>query len=190
MASFRLEVQDGSIATVSAERDYEFLAAPFAIAPTVTIPVGGYAFDRVVASYQLAPALRLHGTVSANVGSFYDGSRTEARYAGRLQVSSQFTVEPTISLNWIDLPWGAFRTNLVSMRSTYTLSPRSALGALVQYNSSSHTVASNIRLRWEYIPGSDLYVVYTEGRNTLVPDRFAELQNRTLVVKLTRLWRY
>jgi len=93
-------------------------------------------------------------------------------------------------LDWIHPPVEALETNLMSTRTTYTLSLRSALGALIQNDFSAHTVSSNARFRWEYTPGSDLSVVDTEGRTTLVPNRFAALQNRTFVVKITRLLPY
>jgi hypothetical protein len=32
--------------------------------------------------------------------------------------------------------------------------------------------------------------VYNDARTTLVPDRFSELQSRTVLVKVTRLFRY
>ena len=38
--------------------------------------------------------------------------------------------------------------------------------ALLQYNSSSDSLSANLRLRWEYSPGSELFVVYNEDRNT------------------------
>jgi hypothetical protein len=63
------------------------------------------------------------------------------------------------------------------------------VSALVQYNSSANTLETNARFRWEYQPGSDLFVVYTDGRDTTGPTR-AELVNRGLAVKLTRLLRF
>ena len=55
--------------------------------------------------------------------------------------------------------------------------------------SSASTFATNIRFHWEYRPGSDLYVVYGDGRETF--DRgFRSLLNRTFAVKLTRLFRF
>ena len=39
--------------------------------------------------------------------------------------------------------------------------------ALVQYNSTDHSFSSNFRYRWEYQPGSELFVVYTDERDTL-----------------------
>jgi len=61
--------------------------------------------------------------------------------------------------------------------------------ALLQYNSSTHTMDANVRFRWEYRPGSELFVVYNEQRDTLAR-RFPNIENRTLIIKLTRLFRF
>ena len=61
--------------------------------------------------------------------------------------------------------------------------------ALLQYNSSSSSLAANVRLRWEYQPGSELFIVYNEQRDTL-PRGAPELQNRALIVKINRLFRF
>ncbi|MDA1185465.1 MAG: hypothetical protein O2930_12575 [Acidobacteria bacterium] len=53
---------------------------------------------------------------------------------------------------------------------------------------SRYALSANVRFRWEYRPGSDLFVVYGEGRTTEVSGRPA-LQNRGFVVKLTGLFR-
>ena len=60
--------------------------------------------------------------------------------------------------------------------------------ALLQYNSSSHSVSANVRLRWEYRPGSEFFVVYNEDRDTLAP-RFPQLSGRALILKINRLFR-
>ena len=78
----------------------------------------------------------------------------------------------------------------MTTRATYTLTPLTFVSALVQYNSSNDALSTNVRLRWEYHPGSELFVVYNEQRDTLVPSRFAPLENRTFIVKLNRLFRF
>jgi hypothetical protein len=69
------------------------------------------------------------------------------------------------------------------------LSPRALVGALIQYNSSLSAFTTNMRFRWEYQPGSDLFVVYSESRNTeaIGSDTLA---NRGVAVKVTRLLRF
>jgi hypothetical protein len=81
-------------------------------------------------------------------------------------------------------------TRLVTTRTTYTISPTMFISALLQYNSSTDALSSNIRLRWEYQPGSELFVVYNEQRDTLAPRSFPELENRALIVKINRLFRF
>ena len=101
-------------------------------------------------------------------------------------------MEPTISFNDIDLPEGEFTTTLVSTRFNYAFNPWMFFGGLVQYNSGADRVSYNLRLRWEYSPGSELFVVYTEEQdvNSLRPMRMDDrLRNRGFVVKLNRLFR-
>jgi hypothetical protein len=63
------------------------------------------------------------------------------------------------------------------------------VAALVQYGSTSASLLANLRFRWEYRPGSELFLVYTEGRSTL-PPRGSDLQSRGVVLKVNRLFRF
>ena len=111
------------------------------------------------------------------------------RGGSRLELTPQLSVEPGVSLNWIDLPEGRFTTELVTPRTTYTVTPLMFVSALLQYNSSNNSLGANIRFRWEYQPGSELFVVYSEQRDTLTP-RFPELENRAFIIKINRLFRF
>ena len=64
------------------------------------------------------------------------------------------------------------------------------LSGLVQYSSGTDRWSNNLRLRWEYSPGSELFVVYTEERDleALRPSRCTGLRNRGFVVKFNRLF--
>ena len=105
-----------------------------------------------------------------------------------MEITPQLSVEPTITVNWVDLPTGSFTTALLSTRTTYSISPRMSAAALLQDNSDAATFNTNVRFRWEYRPGSDFFVVYTDNRDTKVRG-FPEIRNRGFVVKLTRLFR-
>jgi hypothetical protein len=61
--------------------------------------------------------------------------------------------------------------------------------ALVQYNTGANAVSANVRLRWEYRPGSELFVVFNEQRDTL-SEKFPDLLNRAVIVKMNRLLRF
>ena len=72
------------------------------------------------------------------------------------------------SVNRVRLVEGRFTQHLAGSRLTFTMTPLMFASALVQYNSSSNAVSTNARFRWEYRPGSELFVVYNEERDTLV----------------------
>ena len=130
------------------------------------------------------------GTWSIERGPFYDGTRTTFSYSGaRVKFNQHLAVEPGLSVNQVTLPYGDFTAKLVSARTTYTVTPLMFVSGLVQYNSSNNSLSSNVRLRWEYQPGSELFVVYNEGRDTVLRGTPA-LQNRALVIKFNRLFRF
>ena len=187
---FEMELQNGDNWSLDYTNSYEFLDEPFWIADDVTIPIGAYDFQDLRTSYQFGPQRKISGWASVGHGSFFDGTRTEASYRGRIEVTPRLSVEPQISVDWVDLPAGSFTSTLVGSRVTYTASPRMFVGALVQYNSSRSALNTNIRLRWEYQPGSDLFIVYSEGRETDFLPHESGLRNRGLAIKLTRLLRF
>ncbi len=75
------------------------------------------------------------------------------------------------------------------MRVTHTMTPYMFASALLQYNSTTHVVSANVRLRWEYRPGSEFFIVFNEQRDSNSP-RFPELTGRALIVKVTRLLQF
>jgi hypothetical protein len=187
--TFRFEFQNGDTWSHDGIRTYEFLAEPFPIATGVTVPAGGYDYQQYRTSYVLAPHHKASGTLSASLGSFYDGTRSEVGYNGRLDVWSRLAIEPRVSINWVSLPEGDFTARLTSARIGFTMTPRMAVSGLVQHTSSLKSLSSNVRFRWEYRPGSDLFVVYGDGRDTS-RSGFPVLQDRTFAVKITRLVRW
>ena len=190
---FGIEFENSDQFNTTYTRSYEFLEQPFRIAPGVIIPVGGYGFQDVQTGFTFGQQRRLSGRVSVQHGSFFSGDKTTVSFnQGRLELTPQFSLEPSYSYNRVDLPEGLFATHLVRTRTTYTMTPLMFVSALVQYNSSSNSVSTNLRLRWEYTPGSELFIVYNEDRDTdpLMPDRTTELRNRAFVVKVNRLFRF
>ena len=187
--TFQSEMQNGDLWTVDHVRSFESLDEDFAIATDVTIPPGAYTFQDVGLSYRLGPQRPLTGTISVRRGSFFDGHRSEAGLSGRWGISPRLSIEPRISGSWVDLPSGRFTAALLGGRANVTFGPRMQLSTLAQYNSGSHALSVNIRARWEYQPGSDLFVVYSEGRDTFGRGS-TQLRNRSVAVKLTRLIRY
>ena len=191
--AFATEFESSDTVGVSVVDNYEFLVKPFPAHPDVILPVGGYRFRDVEATFTRGSQHRLNGTVTVRAGEYYSGDIRSIGFSrGRVELTEQFTIEPSVSVNWVDTPLGSFRTDLLVSRVNFTVSPRMFVSALVQYNSSFNTLSNNFRFRWEYSPGSELFVVYSDDRDTnpLMPNRFSELRNRGFVIKMNRLFRF
>jgi hypothetical protein len=185
-----MDLENGDEWRVEVTNNYELLDEPFEVGDDVELPVGAYRFTEVEARYQLGPQRKVNGSLMVGGGQFYGGTRRQVGYRGRIEISPRLGLEPALSLNWIDVPAGVFTTTLLTTRVNYTLSPRTAFSALIQYSSSADVIGANLRFRWEFRPGSDFFVVYNEGRDTTLGVRRAETGNRMLALKITRLVRF
>ena len=116
-------------------------------------------------------------------------SRTASMNA-RLGITNQFGVEPNISLNRLSRLGTNATVRVAGARATYTMTPRMFVAALVQHSSTSRSIATNLRFRWEYQPGSELFVVYSDAHDTSDIVSPYLLQNRGLVVKINKLLRF
>ncbi len=190
---FGIEFFNSDRLTIRYTRDYEFIPKPFEIASNVTVPLGGYTYQSLLAQYVLGRQHKLSGIVSYQQGSLYGGTQRTlemglGRNGGRIDLTAQLALEPGFSLNWLNLPGGKFTTSVITQRTTYTFTPRMFVSVLTQYESSKQTFSTNARFRWEYRPGSELFVVYSDGRDT-GSDGFLPIVNRAFIVKINRLFR-
>ena len=187
---FRIELENSDSFSADFTDSFENLVDPFPIASGVTIPVGRYRFRDVQLAYSFGLQRPYSGNLSVRRGTFFSGNRTSVGFRrARIEILPQFSIEPGISLNWVNLPEGDFTQHVASTRVSYSFSPWFFLSGLIQYSTNSDTFSTNFRLRWEYAPGSEIFVVYTEERDTDVFDRFSRLLNRGLVIKVNRLLR-
>jgi Domain of unknown function (DUF5916) len=189
-AELAVEYQNGDRPFVAYSNTYEFLPQPFAISSGVTLASKGYQFASTRVGMQLGQQRRIAGVFSVEHGSFYNGDKTSWAWArGRAFITPQLSVEPRVSLDRVKLVEGSFTSTVVGTRATFTATPLMFVSALVQYASASHALSANVRLRWEYTPGSELFVVWNESRDTLLGS-FPELANRALIIKVNRLLRF
>jgi hypothetical protein len=189
-ANFRTELENGDAFGAEVVRSFEQLARPFEISRQVVIPAGRYGFSEFHLLYNFGPQRQASANVAFERGSFYGGTRTSISMSrARIQATNRLVFEPGVSFDRVDLPAGSFSSKLITSRVSYPFSARMNASALLQYNSGQATLNTNIRLRWEYRPGSDFFLVYSDNRDT-TPNGFPELRGRGLVVKLTRLLRF
>ena len=191
MGGFQIDFQNGDRLTSNYARTHEFLPVPLVLTSQVSVPVGAYQYQDVEVGYMYAPTRQLaSGSINVEHGSFFSGDKTTVTVSqGRLVFPPHLSLEPSYSINKVALAGGRFTTHLVGSRINVTITPHMFVGTLLQYNSTLHGLSSNVRLRWEYQPGSELFIVYNDQRDTLARG-FPTLQNRAFIVKVNRLLRF
>ncbi|MGH7680216.1 MAG: DUF5916 domain-containing protein [Gemmatimonadaceae bacterium] len=199
---FMTELQNSDQISIDVNRNHEFLRVPFTPAGSpASIPVGAYDFDDMGASYMFGAQRRASGTIGVRVGEFYDGTirtlsigSSNAFSPSRVSLNRHLSVEPTFAISRVERTAASFTTRLARTRIDYGFTPLMFASALVQYSSADRAVSSNLRFRWEYAPGSELFLVYTDERGTddplAPPTAVRGLRNRAFVVKVNRLLRY
>ena len=168
--------------------EYEYLSAPFEIAPGVVIPPGAYRFTRFRVEAQTSPHRPLEAGSTTRFGSFYNGDLTQwEQYVKWTSPQGRLQFGLTTENNFGHLKQGNFVQRLWQLQSAYAWSPNLVLTSFIQYDSESLNLGANTRLRWTIKPGNDLFVVWNRGWQRLIPtprDLSLIPDNELLAVKL------
>jgi hypothetical protein len=198
---FGTEFDNSDVLSLDVTSNYEVLRDAFVPAGSpVPIVPGEYSFNDLSASYQFGAQRPVSGTIGVRLGEYYDGTIQSLTIGpggnspGRVSLHRQLSLEPTFSISHIELPDASFTTRLTRARIDYAFTPLMFASALLQYSSAERAFSTNLRFRWEYAPGSELFLVYTDERGTsedgLSPTALRGLKNRAFVVKVNRLFRF
>jgi hypothetical protein len=175
-----VQMQSQDTFAVEMNTNRERLDEPFAISPTITLPLGAdYDFTRYVVRAQTANRRVLAFNGRYSWGDFYSGSRDETVVNLTVRMRPGYIVYLTGEWNSIELAEGSFRTRLYRVVGETQFTPFIALVNNFQFDTQSSVLGWQSRFRWIMRPGNDLYVVYTHNwLEQAGLDRFATLDKR------------
>jgi len=122
------------------------------------------------------------------VGGFFGGDRLSLTPNLTFRMGDTFNAELEWSYNDIDLPEGAFTTNLGRLRLSYSFSTLINLQVLIQYNDRDDIWAANLRFAWLRTANSGLYIVFNENQDIHRSGLGWTREDRSLIVKYTYLF--
>ena len=160
----------------------------------VIIPPGLYTWYFWTPEYFSDPSAPISVVANPSFGQFYDGDWKHWSVTVNGRVGSKVAASVGYTRDDISLPGGDFVTTLLPVEFSYAFTPLASLSALVQYNSQSTLVNSNIRLALLDRSGTGLFIVYNDRRDTDASTRsFRDLPEdsvlgRSFIVKYTRLF--
>jgi hypothetical protein len=178
------ELDSGDDGRFSVEYQFQRLDREFELAQDVVVPPGDYEDWNFRAHLSTSRARPVSGGLSGGGGDFWGGDRWYV--GGDLNFDSpHFGLALGYEHNDVDVPGGAFETDLVRGRLKLAANTRLFGNALVQYNSQTRAFSINLRIDWIHRPGSDLFIVFNEQREVFGSRWNPE--SRAFIVKLTYL---
>jgi len=188
-ATFRANFHNGAytdddIVDAFAQR----INTPFNIYKNVVIPAGMYRWTRHQLTYGSRQDRKFTLRLFERFGTYYNGHLNEARVRWSYRASEHLSLDFSEQWNRFRLPEGNFSVVFGSIQANYAFSRFLFLSTVLQMNTSNTQAASaNVRLRWNYRPDSDLYVIYTAGQRfaSLAAANPLALMEHRFVVKFT-----
>ena len=177
--------ENNGTASFTATQTFDRLIDPVQIQGIELLP-GDYDYSDYSARFSTDATEIVSGSASLTWGEFWDGTRTSFNGAIAIKPNEHLNIGLSYSRNQLALENGSATTGLVGSRIVYGFTSRIFLNALLQYNSTTREVSSNIRFKYNYRPLSDFFIVYNDRRDTS-----SNLPiERSLIVKFTRLFSF
>jgi hypothetical protein len=189
--TFRGEFNNGSytdddIADVFTQR----ITTPFHIYKNVFISPGLYHFARHQLTYGSGQDRRFTYNFFERFGGYYGGTLNEFRMRGNYRPTTKFSVSASETWDHFRLPLehGRFSVLLASFQANYSFTRFLTVTSLIQMDTSNtRAVSTNFRLRYNYRPDSDLYLIYNVGTQfaSIAPANPPQVRETRLALKWT-----
>ena len=171
--------QNSSAIRFEFSQRFERLMKPFRIKGDLSIPVGDYHFRGYSASANSNRSRSVSWNMQFDWGEFWNGTRFSMKGGLALRPHYQLNIDLNYTRNEVSLPKGSFTSHLLGTRLLYAFSSKMFLNAFLQYNTDTSRFSSNIRFNIIHHALSDLFLVYTDIRDT----RSGQLVDRAFIVK-------
>jgi len=168
----------------------EHLQEEFEILDPVAVPVGDYQFLNTSLMLQTPGTRKLYTIVTFEGGGFYDGIRLSPSFQPAWNIGASVELGGMYRYDYVSFPERnqELRNHIAGLRALYMLNTKISLSAYIQYNTAIHKVISNFRFRYNPKEGTDLYIVFNEGRNTTLERELPHLpayEERNITLKFT-----
>lgn len=193
--TFRADLNNGGytdddIADVFTQR----ITTPLHIYKSVFIPNGLYHFARHQLTYGSGQDNRFTYNFFERFGGYYGGTLNEFRVRANYRPTARFSLAASQTWDRFRLPLtnGNFSVVLASLQGNYSFNRFLTFTTLIQMDTSdTQAVNANLRLRYNYRPDSDFYVIYNVGTQfaSLAPANPPQIRETRFAIKYTYSWR-
>ncbi len=189
--TFRAEFNNGAYTDNDiADVFTQLITTPFHIYKNVFIPNGIYHFARHQLTYGSGQDRRFTYNFFERFGGYYGGTLNEFRVRANYRPTVKFSISASETWNRfrLPLPNGNFSVVLASLQANYSFTRFLTFTSLLQMDTSNtQAVSANLRLRYNYRPDSDLYIIYNVGTQfaSIAPANPPQVRETRFAVKYT-----
>ena len=162
-----VEFNDGRALEADAEVRVEDLRRPLSFPEATTVPAGRYVFGSVGVRHQPPEGRLLRTEASTSVGTFFDGWRWQGEVSPTWNLSPHLELGGTYQVNLVRFPDRnrRFTAHVARARARVALNTKVSTNAFLQYNSAASVATADVRFRYNFGQGNDLWIVYSERLN-------------------------
>ena len=185
-----LEWKSGAAVWMDLEMDYEDLTEAEDFPEDTVIPAGSYTTFEVEGGFDMPSKRLFRADFEWAFGGFFDGWRLDFGVKPTWNVSRHLEMSSEYEVNVVRFPkrHQGFNAHVVRLRTRAALNTQVSLNAFVQYNSASDRFSTNMRFRYNFREGNDVWLVYNENLNTYRDDEMPRqllTRGRTVLLKYT-----
>lgn len=158
---FDFDFHDGSNIYFTVEPNWQELETPF-FPIGIEVASGSYSYTRYIFRASTNPAAQISGAINTSFGNYYDGNLERYTFSTRVAPIPHIEFEGSYQLTRIHdlgISQQDEETHLFRVGPKLALNPRLLFSGLYQWNSASDLHIWNVRLAWEFLPLSYVYLV-------------------------------
>ena len=150
------------------ELHYEDLREPLSFPKGTEVPAGTYTFFRHEGGFGMPTGRLFRAELDWGIAQFYDGRRLDLGLEWTWNASRFLELSGEYAINVIRFPGRnqGFDAHVFRFQMQAALNTKVSAHAFIQYNNIDEAVAANVRFRYNFREGNDLWIVYNEGLNT------------------------
>ena len=166
------------------------LEEDFELTDSVFVPAGRYKYLSSELMLMTPGTSSFYTILMFEGGGYFDGYKLTPSFQPIWNIGASVELGGMYQLDLIRFPDRdqSLNNHIAGIRALYMFSTKLSFSAFVQYNSAINKVLSNIRFRYNPKEGTDLFVVFNEGRNTWLDREVPKLpvyDARNITLKFT-----
>jgi hypothetical protein len=165
----RARSRAGDQVTLRLVNSFEHVPVQFLLPRGVPVPAREYDWTNVNVGVRTFNGRLLTLQADVTCCRFYDGDALVTRVSLIFRPSTHFEINAGHEANAIDLPTGRVDIHLATADAVVNVTPVMQVALQAQYDNISENFAFSSRYRWEYRPGSELFV--GAGQSALISSR-------------------